>query len=192
MSITQASDRNALLNAVKAEMEKSITAFKADLQKVRTGRASASILDDVQVDSYGAKMKIAKVANITTPEARLIMVNPFDKSMLPVIEKAIQISGLGLTPMNDGKIIRISIPPLSEERRKDIVKQAKQKAEDARVSIRTHRQDGITQSKNAQTKFSWSKDEVFRAGEEIQKLTDTYNKEIDKIFAAKEKEILTV
>lgn len=192
MTANYAFDRKQLEDNVKQEMEKTIAAFTTELQKVRTGRASSSLLDDVSVDSYGTKMKLNKIANITTPEPKLIVVNPFDKTMLPVIEKAIQTAGLGLNPANDGKLVRIPIPPLSEERRKEIVKVLKSKAEDARVSVRNHRQDGNTKAKDAQEKHSWSKDDVFRAGEEIQKLTTVYNKKIDEILALKEKEVLTI
>lgn len=192
MSQNYASDRKTLEAYIKQEMEKTIAAFTLELQKMRTGRASPSLLDDVSVDSYGSKMKLSKVANITTPEPKLIVVNPFDKSMLPVIEKAIQTSGLGLNPTNDGKLVRIPIPPLSEERRKEIVKQLKEKAETARIAIRNHRQDGNTKAKEAQEKFSWSKDDVFRSGDDIQKLTTAFNKKIDELLAKKEQEILTI
>jgi len=187
-----ASDKKTLEASVKEEMEKTIQALLSDLQKVRTGRASVTLLDTVQVESYGAKMKLTQIANVTIPEPKTIMVKPFDGSMLSSIEKAIQVSGLGLNPMNDGKIIRIPIPALSEERRKEIVKQLKQRAEEARISIRSHRQEGIQRSKQAQEKLSWSKDDVFRAGEDIQKLTSIYTKKVDDIFQAKEKDILTL
>lgn len=192
INATSALDRKSLENSVKQQMEKTIQAFTAELQKIRTGRASTSLLDDVRVEAYGSKMKLAEVANVSAPEPRLIMVKAFDPTVLPEIKKAIETSGLGLNPQNDGKLIRIPIPALTEERRKDIVKLVKDKVEDARISIRNHRQEGITQAKNAQDKLSWSKDEVFRAGEDIQKLTVTYNKKIDDIFHAKEEEILTL
>ncbi len=192
MSITHASDRKSLENSLKAEMEKTVQALSHDYQKVRTGRASTLILDDVYVDSYGTKMKLSQVANVTTPEPKTITVKPFDNSMISAIEKAIQIAGLGLNPMNDGKLIRIPVPALSEERRKEIVKQVKQRAEEARISIRAHRQEGIQYSKFAQDKLSWSKDEVFRAAEDIQKLTTLYTKKIDEIFINKEKELLAI
>jgi ribosome recycling factor len=192
MSQNYTSDRKTLEDYIKKEMEKTIVAFTAELQKVRTGRASASLLDDVSVDSYGSKMKLNKIANITTPEPKLIVVNPFDKTMLPVIEKAVQTAGLGLNPTNDGKLIRIPIPPLSEERRKEIVKQLKEKAENARVAIRNHRHDGNAKAKEAQENASWSKDDVFRSAEDIQKLTTIFNKKIDELLEKKEQEILTV
>ena len=118
-------DKIQLVNKVKEGMDKTISSLQADLQKVRTGRASTSLLDDVRVDSYGTLMPLSKVATLATPEARLITVNPFDKGMLPIVEKAILTSGLGLTPNNDGKVIRIPIPALSEDRRKEMAKQQK-------------------------------------------------------------------
>ncbi|BBH52549.1 ribosome recycling factor [Fluviispira sanaruensis] len=185
-------DKKQLVEKVKEGMEKTINSLKSDLQKIRTGRASAALLDDVRVDSYGTQMPLSKVATLATPEARLITVNPFDKSMLPVVEKAILTSGLGLTPNNDGKVIRIPIPALSEERRKEIAKQVKKIGEEAKVAVRHHRQDGNTKAKASQKEHGWSEDEVKRASDEVQKLTDTYAKKVDELCVAKEKEVLTM
>jgi ribosome recycling factor len=185
-------DKKQLVNKVKEGMDKTITVLQSDLQKVRTGRASASLLDDVRVDSYGTLMPLSKVATLATPEARLITVNPFDKGMLPIVEKAILTSGLGLTPNNDGKIIRIPIPALSEDRRKEMAKQVKKIGEEAKVAVRHHRQDGNTKAKASQKEFGWSEDEVKRANEEVQKLTDSYVKKVDELCTVKEKEVLTV
>ena len=185
-------DRKQLLDKIKDGMEKSIQSLQNDLQKMRTGRASPALLNDVRVDSYGTQMGLSKVATIATPEPRLITVNPFDKSMLSAIEKAILIAGLGLTPNNDGKLIRIPIPALTEERRKDIAKQVKKAAEEAKVTVRHHRQEGNAKSKAAQKEHGWSEDEVKKSNDEIQKLTDTYIKKCDEIATHKEKEIMTL
>lgn len=185
-------DRNALVAKVKEGMEKSIKSLQDDLQKIRTGRASTNILEDVRVESYGSKVPLNQVATLATPEARLITVSPFDKSQLGAIEKAILTSGLGLTPNNDGKIVRIPIPPLSEERRKEIAKQVKKIGEDTKVSVRHHRQEGNTKSKAAVKEHAWPEDEVKRANDEVQKLTDSYTKKVDELCAAKEKEILSM
>lgn len=185
-------DRNELLAKVKDGMEKSVKSLQSDLQKIRTGRASTTILDDVRVDSYGSLAPLNQVATMATPEPRLITVSPFDKSMLGAIEKAILTSGLGLTPNNDGKIIRLPIPALSEERRKDIAKQVKKLGEEAKVAIRHHRQEANTKSKAAQKDHGWPEDETRRANDEIQKQTDIYTKKIDEFCLAKEKEILSM
>ncbi|APJ03264.1 ribosome recycling factor [Silvanigrella aquatica] len=185
-------DKKQLVDKVKEGMDKTIHSLQSDLQKVRTGRASASLLDDVRVDSYGDKVPLNQVATLATPEARLITVNPFDKSMLPIVEKAILTSGLGLTPNNDGKIIRIPIPALSEDRRKDLAKQVKKIGEEAKIAVRHHRQEGNTKAKASQKEHGWSEDEVKRANEDVQKLTDSYVKKVDEICSVKEKEVLTV
>lgn len=184
-------DRQALVAKVKEGMEKSVKSLQSDLLKVRTGRASTNLLDDVRVESYGSLVPLNQAATLATPEPRLITVNPFDKSALGAIEKAILTSGLGLTPQNDGKIIRIPIPALSEERRKEIAKQVKKVGEDAKIAIRHHRQEGNTKAK-ASKDSGWSEDDVRKASDEIQKLTDTYVKKCDELCAAKEKEILSM
>ncbi|MCA2959753.1 MAG: ribosome recycling factor [Silvanigrellales bacterium] len=185
-------DRNALVNKVKEGMEKTIVSLQGDLTKIRTGRASTNILDGVRVESYGSHVPLNQVATVAAPEPRLLTVNPFDKSQLTAIEKAILTSGLGLTPNNDGKIIRVPIPALSEERRKEIAKQVKKAGEDAKVTIRHHRQEGNNKSKTAPKDHSWSEDEVKRANDDIQKLTDSHTKKVDELCAAKEKEVLTM
>lgn len=185
-------DKNELMTKVKEGMEKTIKSLQLDLQKVRTGRASPTLLDGVRVESYGTQMALNNVATIATPEPRLITVNPFDKSLLTQVEKAILTAGLGLTPNNDGKLIRIPIPALTEDRRKEIVKQVKKTSEDAKVAIRHHRQEGNATAKAAQKEHSWGEDEVKRASDEIQKMTDSYTKKVDELIAAKEKEIMTV
>lgn len=185
-------DKNSLLAKTKDEMEKTILALQHDLQKVRTGRASPAILDDVRIDSYGKHVSLNKVATIAAPEARLLTITPFDKSILNVIEKAILTSGLGLTPNNDGKVVRIPIPPLSQERRQQIAKQLKDVAENSKVSLRRHRQDANNLIKSMQKEHSWSTDEAKRASDEVQKVTDTYTKKIDELCDKKEKEVLSM
>jgi ribosome recycling factor len=185
-------DRNALVSKVKEGMEKTIVSLQGDLSKIRTGRASTNILDGVRVESYGSHVPLNQVATVAAPEPRLLTVNPFDKSQLTAIEKAILTSGLGLTPNNDGKIIRLPIPALSEERRKEIAKQVKKVGEDAKVAIRHHRQEGNNKSKTAPKDHSWPEDEVKRANDDIQKHTDAHIKKVDELCAAKEKEVLTM
>lgn len=172
--------------------KKSIAAFMENLKKLRTGRANASILDGILVDYYGVPTPINQVASITIPEARLIVVQPWDKSMLSVIEKEIKKADIGLNPTNDGNVIRIVIPPLTEETRKEIVKEAKKEAEQARVAIRNLRREANEALKNALKEHQISEDEEKNALDEIQKLTDKYIKEIDTILEKKEKEILEV
>jgi ribosome recycling factor len=184
-------ERTELINSIKEGMEKSVKSLQSDLQKVRTGRASTTLLDDIRVDSYGSLVPLNQAATLATPEPRLITVNPFDKSALGAIEKAILVSGLGLTPNNDGKIIRIPIPPLSEERRKEIAKQVRKIGEEAKVAVRHHRQEGNAKAKVQKDK-GWSEDEIRKAGDEIQKLTDSYVKKIDDFCATKEKEVLSM
>lgn len=184
-------ENDAFIGKIREGMDKSVRALQSELQKLRTGRASTNILDDIRVESYGTMMPLNQVATLAAPESRLITVNPFDKSQLAAIEKAILTSGLGLTPTNDGKIVRIPIPPLSEERRKDIAKQVKKFGEEAKVAVRHHRQEGNNKLKNAK-KDGLSEDDVRRLTDEIQKMTDQFSKKIDEMCAAKEKEILTL
>lgn len=182
---------DTMVSKIREGMDKSVRALQSELQKLRTGRASTSILEDIRVDSYGSQVPLNQVATLAAPESRLITINPFDKSMLSGIEKAILVSGLGLTPANDGKIIRIPIPALSEERRKDLAKQVKKISEEAKVAIRHHRQEGNNKLKNAK-KDGIPEDQVRRITDEVQKVTDQFIKKVDELSAAKEKEILTL
>lgn len=175
---------DGVANAVKA--------MKDQLAKVRTGRANVAILDGVVVDYYGNPTPLKQVANLSTPEARLIQVQAWEVNLLPAIEKAIIGANLGLTPQNDGKVIRLPIPALTEERRKDLVKQAKKIGEDGKIAVRNHRRDANEEIKAAEKAKDISEDDSKKAQEEIQKRTDTKIKEIDAIIEAKEKEILTV
>lgn len=170
-------------------MEKSIAALKDEFNAVRTGRASASLFDKVRVDYYGAPTPLNQVATVSVPEARSVVIQPFDKSLIGEIEKAIQKSELGLNPSNDGKIIRIAIPPLTAERRKELVKQAKATAETSRVAIRNIRRDGNDELKKMQKDAKLTEDELKSAEEDLQKKTDKFIAEINKLLEAKEKEI---
>lgn len=174
------------------KMDKTIETFKKDLAAIRTGRASLSIFEGITVNYYGSPTPINQVATMAIPESRLITIQPWDPKLLPDIEKAIQRSDLGLNPSNDGKIIRIAIPPLTEERRKQLVKQVHKRTEEARVSIRNIRRDGNEGIKKLEKEKHISEDESKRAIEEIQKLTDSYIKKVDEVLSHKEKEIMEV
>lgn len=174
----------------EARMEKTIAALKDSFNAIRTGRASASIFDKVRVDYYGTKTPLNQVGNISIPEARSIIIQPFDKSLIVEIEKAILTADLGLNPSNDGKVIRISIPPLTQERRKELVKQAKAIAETSRTSIRNIRRDGNEELKKMQKGGEITEDDLKKEEDSLQKLTDKYIAEINKIYDSKEKEIL--
>ena len=176
-------------NAV-ARMDKTIAALKEEYKTLRTGRASASIFDRVRVDYYGTPTPLNQVSTISVPEARSIVIQPFDKSLIGEIDKAIQKSELGLNPSNDGKVIRISIPPLTAERRKELVKQAKATAENSRVAIRNIRRDGNDDLKKQQKEGLLTEDGLKTAETDLQKATDKYIQEINKILEDKEKEIM--
>ena len=169
-------------------MKKTIAALKDEFNAIRTGRASASLFDKVRVDYYGDKTPLSQVATISIPEARLVVIQPWDKALIGEIEKAIQKSELSLNPSNDGKVIRIAIPPLTEQRRKELVKGAKASAETSRVGVRNIRRDGLEDIKKAGS----PEDEVKKAEDELQKLTDSYIAQINKVLEEKEKEILEV
>lgn len=179
------------LNKAQENMEMAVEYLDDSLAHIRAGKASPKLLDAIRVDYYGSSAPISNVANISVPDARTITITPWEKSMFKEIEKAIINSELGITPENNGEIIRLSIPPLTEERRKQLVKQSKAEAENAKVSVRNARRDAIEGLKK-EVKKGMSED-VEKDGEnEVQKLHDKYMKKIDEVFAAKEKEILTV
>ena len=171
-------------------MEKSITALKDEFNAIRTGRASAALFDKVRVDYYGQPTPLNQVATVSVPEARSVVIQPFDKTLIGEIEKAIQKSELGLHPSNDGKIIRIAIPPLTAERRKELVKQAKAAAETSRVAIRNIRRDGNDDLKKQQKDSKLTEDELKSAEDALQKSTDKFIADINKILETKEKEIM--
>ena len=179
-----------LLKELRTNMDKSIEALHKDLNRVRTGRASLSLLDGIMIDYYGTITPLNQVATLAIPESRLITIQPWDVSSIPAIEKGIQKSELGLNPMNDGKIIRISIPSLSEERRKELVKVVKKIVEESKVSMRTHRRNLNEIMKKMKNDKELSEDEYFKGHDEIQKITDEYVQQCDTISADKEKEIL--
>ena len=176
----------------KDRMDKSIVSLENELKKVRTGRASLNILDDIRVDYYGTMTPLNQMATLAVPESRLITIQPWDVSVIKDIEKAILKSNLGLTPSNDGKIIRINIPPLTEERRKEIVKQVSKMCEDYRVAVRNIRRDANDMLKDLKKEGGAAEDDVFKAQDTVQKFTDDHISKIDSIFKEKEKEILEV
>ena len=174
------------------KMNKSVDSLKADLAKVRTGRAHTGILDHIQVDYYGSPTQISQVANVTLLDARTISVQPWEKKMVNVIEKAIRDSDLGLNPSSVGDIIRVPTPPLTEERRKEMVKLVKTEGEDAKVAVRNIRRDANEALKKMVKDKACSEDEERRTQDDIQKLTDRFVQQIDKLLAEKEKEVMTV
>ena len=181
-----------VLEETKERMGKSETAFENELTKVRTGRASQSMLDSVKVDYYGTQTPLPQMATVSVPESRLITVKPWDVSVINEVEKAILKANLGLTPSNDGKLIRISIPPLTEERRKEIVKTVSKTCEDFKVAVRNIRRDSNEMLKDLQKEGDISEDDSFKGQKQVQDLTDQSIKRLDEIFAEKEKEILEV
>ncbi|MBP2682230.1 MAG: frr [Deltaproteobacteria bacterium] len=183
---------DALVKDTSARMERSIEAFRKELGKVRTGRASFSLLDGVKVDYYGTPTPLQQVGTLSVPESRLITVTPWDTKMVGPIEKAIQGSGLGLNPASDGKVVRIPIPPLTEERRKELAKMVRKMAEDARIAVRNVRREAIEKLKDREKKKEISEDDVKRGQERIQKETDAHVKKVDEILKSKEQEILEV
>lgn len=178
--------------ATEQKMHKSIDTLKADLAKVRTGRAHTGILDHIHVDYYGTPTQITQVANVTLIDARTIGVQPWEKKMIATVEKAIRESDLGLNPSTQGDMIRVPTPPLTEERRKEIVKLVKGEAEDAKIAIRNIRRDANEGLKKLLKDKACSEDEERRAQDDVQKLTDKFVAEVDKLIAEKEKEIMTV
>jgi ribosome recycling factor len=177
-------------NELKEELEKSLESLAKEFSKVRTGRASISLLDSVRVDYYGTPTPLNQLSSLSTPEPRLITIQPWDTKIIKEIEKSIQKSDLGLTPSNDGKIIRVAIPPLTEERRKDIVKLVKKMAETSRVSIRNHRRKINDDLKSLKNDKEISEDDLYKAHEEVQKITDEHIKKCDELAKQKEDEIM--
>ena len=178
--------------SLKERMEKSIGAYTEKLAEIRAGRANPAILNKIKIDYYGTPTPINQVAGISVPEARLIVIQPWDLSVLKEIEKAILASDIGLNPNNDGKVIRLAFPELNEERRKELVKEIKKIAEEAKVAVRAIRRDGIDEAKAKQKNSEITEDELKSAETEIQKITDKYVEEVDKILANKETEIMSV
>ena len=177
---------------LKEKMEKAINSYNERLSEIRAGRANPAILNKVKIDYYGTQTPINQVAAVSVPEARLIVIQPWDVSILKDIEKAILASDIGINPNNDGKVIRLAFPELNEERRKEIVKEIKKIAEEAKVAIRSIRRDGIDEAKAKQKNSEITEDELKSAEAEIQKITDKNIEEIDKILSNKENEIMSV
>jgi ribosome recycling factor len=174
------------------KMNKSVSVLQQELSGLRSGKASPSLVDSIEVDYYGTKTKLKQLANISTPEPRLIVINAFDPSSLQAIEKAILAANIGITPMNDGRVIRVPIPELSEQRRKELVKVAHRMTEEAKVAVRNVRREANEQIKVLQKNGKMSEDERDEGLKEIQKYTDDYSKKVDDLLAAKEKDLMTV
>ncbi|PKM85871.1 MAG: ribosome recycling factor [Firmicutes bacterium HGW-Firmicutes-12] len=181
-----------LIKESEEKMKKSIEILRKELATLRAGRANPSILDKLMADYYGTATPVNQLANISAPEPRMLMIQPWDKTLIPVIEKAIMKSDLGLNPSSDGVIIRIAIPQLNQERRLELVKTIKKKAEDCRVSIRNIRRDSNDKFKSMEKGKIITEDETKKGQDDIQKLTDQYIKEVDHVFEAKEKEIMEI
>lgn len=180
----------SVFQEAKESMGKSIIALQNELKRVRTGRASLSILDGIRVDYYGTPTPLNQIASLSVPESRLITVQPWDVTVIKEIEKAIMKSDLGLTPSSDGKIVRISIPPLTEDRRKKLVKVVHKTCEDCKVAVRNIRRDSNELIKDMKKDGEISEDDAFKAQDRVQKITDDYIKQVDNIYKDKEKEIL--
>lgn len=182
----------AIVDSMAAQMDKAIQSFKGDLARVRTGRASTALVEPVQVDYYGSMVPINQVANVTTPDARTIQITPWEAGTIGAIEKSILAANIGLTPQSDGKVIRIPLPPMTEERRKELVKLVKKMGEDTKVALRNQRRDANEEVKKAEKSKVLSEDEAKKSLDLVQKKTDEKVAEVDKVIVSKEKEILTI
>lgn len=180
------------VNEARAQMDKAVEAMRREFSSVRTGKATPTLLDTVRVEAYGSKMPMQQVATVSAPEPRMLIVQPWDKGLLAVIEKAIQTSELGLNPANDGNVIRVPIPQLTEERRKDMVRLLHKLAEEGRVAIRHARQEANKDLKKKQGAHEISEDDAHRQMDQVQKLTDEYIAKIDQLLKAKEHEVMEV
>lgn len=181
-----------VLDALKKEMERTLDTMRKDLAKTRTGRASTALIEGIMVEYYGARTPLNQLAALSTPEARLLVVQPYDRSVMQAIEKAILQSDLGLVPVNDGKIIRVPIPELTEERRKEFVRHVRKVAEEYRVSMRNHRRDSNEHLKKMQKEKQIAEDEARSTQDRVQKLTDEYIEKLDKLLKTKEDELMAV
>ena len=182
--------KDEILSELHQKMNRSIEVLKKEFVRVRTGRASSAILDGIKVNCYETQMPLDQIASLSVPESRLITIKPWDQSIIGEVEKSILKSELGLTPMNDGKIIRISIPPLTEERRKELAKLARKMAEDGKIAIRNHRREANEMFKELKNEKEISEDDMYKSQDEVQKITDEFIKKIDDITSEKEKEII--
>ena len=183
---------DGVLNEARAAMEKAIKALKKEMTKIRTGRASTSLLDDVKVEYYGVPTLLSQVATLSTPEARLITVQPWEKNLIPDIEKAIFKADLGLTPSSDGQLIRLPVPALTEERRREMVKIIKRMAEDAKISVRNARRDANENLKMLEKEKEITEDELKRNEKNVQQLTDEFVRTIDTVVRNKEQEVMEI
>ena len=183
---------NELLKLTEEKMTKTVAVLDREYKSIRAGRANVSVLDKITVDYYGAPTPIQQMAAVSVPEPRILMIQPWDASTLKEIEKAILVSDIGINPQNDGRVIRLAFPPLTEERRKEIVKDVKRTAEDNKVAIRNTRRDALEKLKGLQKSGAITEDDQTNGEKKIQKLTDNYCKEIDELAALKEKEILEI
>lgn len=181
-----------VLKNTEMKMEKSVKALETEFSQLRTGRASASLFDKIQVEYYGSETPLSQVASISVPEARLVVITPWDKGVLANIEKAILKSELGLNPSNDGKVLRVSFPSLTQDRRKELAKMAKQSGENTKVSIRNIRRDAIDELKKLEKSSAISEDQLKDGEGKVQKLTDKFTVSVDTLFKAKEKEIMEI
>jgi len=181
-----------VIEDLRKEMERTTTALRRDLSRTRTGRASTALLEGITVDYYGTRTPLNQLAGLSAPEPRLLVIQPYDKTALPQIERAILQSDLGLVPMNDGKILRVPIPELTEERRRELVKHIRKLAEDYRVSVRNHRRDALDLLKSLEKDKDITEDDMRRASEKVQESTKGYIEKIDQILKAKEDEIMEV
>jgi ribosome recycling factor len=179
-----------ILTETQQHMKKAVEHVQQQLAKVRTGRASVSLLDNVKVEYYGEPTPISQVGSISTPDARSILIQPWDRATVGLIEKAILAANIGITPQSDGQVIRINVPPLTEERRKEIVKMCKKIAEEGKLAVRNVRRDAIEELKKAEKKEHFSEDDRKRGEDDVQKHTDHFVKDIDTVLAAKEKEVM--
>lgn len=184
--------KDLIIDELREEMEKTIQSLEKSLNKVRTGRASLALLDGIKLDYYGSSTPLNQVATLSVPESRLIVISPWDSTVIGAIEKAIHKSDLGLMPSNDGKVVRLAIPPLTEERRKDLAKVVRKTAEEYKVKQRNLRRDANEQYKNLKKANEISEDEMYSYQEKVQKLTDKYIEKTDAILAMKEKEIMEI
>ena len=180
------------IDSTDKKMKEAVSYFKSQLTNIRAGKAKPSLLEDIKVEYYGSQTPLNQLANVSAPEARMLTVQPYDKSALEDIEKAIMSAGLGLNPNNDGNIIRIPLPILSEERRKDLVKRCSEMAEDARISIRNTRRNANDEIKSKVQSESLPEDSKYEAEEEVQNITDSHTENVDELLKQKEKEIMTV
>lgn len=181
-----------LINDLKASMQKSVERTQQDFNTIRTGRANGSLLDKITVDYYGSETPLKTIAGISTPDSTTILIQPFDRGSMSQIEKAISFSDIGLTPNNDGQVIRLNIPPLTAERRQEFVKLAGKYAEDGKVSMRNHRRDAIDKVRKQEKNSEISEDDARDLQDQIQKVTDTFTAKIDELFGVKEKELTNI